>query len=64
MKSEEDNSEAMIQTFETINMMELIYEEFKIISMAYKDPGEEFDSYPFNIELHIQYSRVGTLTIM
>lgn len=42
--------------------MELIYEDFQVISFA--ELGDEEISYPFNVELEITYSRVGTLNVV
>ena len=51
LKSDDETSSARTLNFEEINMMELIYEEYKVISMAFE--AEDENSHPFSVELHI-----------
>ena len=62
LKSDDETSSARTLNFEKINMMELVYEEYKVLSMAFE--AEDSNSHPFSVELHVQYARVGTLNIM
>jgi hypothetical protein len=61
LKSDDETSSARTLNFGEINMMELKYEEYKVLSMAFE--AEDGNSHPFSVELHLQYARVGTLAI-